>query len=113
MEDIGHFILRCPGVRGARRVGLLEELGGEGDGERLGRMLFTGGRVGEVRRMLGDIWRLRYCRLVRVRRERGGGTIGGSLLLGWSQAPTRVEERLLSPGPGAKQHRWAAQRGVP
>ena len=77
VEDIGHFILRCPGVRGARRAGLLEELGGEGDGERLGRMLLTGGRVGEVRRMLGDMWRLRYCRLVRDRRERGGGTIGG------------------------------------
>ena len=76
VEDIGHFILRCPGVRGARRAGLLEELGGEGDGERLGRMLFTGGRVGEVRRMLGDMWRLRYCRLVRVRRERGEEPMG-------------------------------------
>ena len=76
VEDIGHFILRCPGVRRARRAELLEKLGGEGDGERLGRMLFTGGRVGEVRRMLGDMWRLRYCRMVRVRRERGEEPLG-------------------------------------
>ena len=26
VEDIGHFILRCPGVRGARRAGLLEDM---------------------------------------------------------------------------------------
>ena len=55
---------------------MLEELGEEGDGERLGRMLFTRGRVGEVSRMLGDMWRLRYCRLVRVRRERGEEPLG-------------------------------------
>ena len=70
-EDLGHFILRCPELSGARREGLIREVGGQEDRERLGRLLFTGGRVEEVREMLGSLWRLRSYLVARNRRELG------------------------------------------
>ena len=71
LEDLGHFILRCPELSGARKGGLIREVGGQEDRERLGRLLFTGGRVEEVRGMLGSLWRLRSCLVARNRREMG------------------------------------------
>ena len=46
-------------------------MGGQEDRERLGRLLFTGGRVEEVREMLGNLWRLRSYLVARNRRELG------------------------------------------
>ena len=70
-EDLGHFILRCPELSGARKGGLIWEVGGQEDRERLGRLLFTGGRVEEAREMLGNLWRLRSYLVARNRRELG------------------------------------------
>ena len=77
LEDLGHFILRCPGLIGARRRELIEDVGGSGERDRLGRLLFTGGRVLEVRDMLRDLWKMRFCRIARNRRDRGEDPLTG------------------------------------
>ena len=44
-EDLGHFILRCSEMLGVRKRDLLEEIGGEEEWEKLGKLLFMESRV--------------------------------------------------------------------
>ena len=76
-EDLGHFILRCPEMLGVRRRDLLEEIGGEEEREQLGKLLFMESRIEEVKKMLGDMWRLRGCLIARNRREREERPLAG------------------------------------
>ena len=72
-EDLEHFILKCSKLEGFRRRDLI----GEGSGrEVLGRILFDKKRIGEVKTMLGKLWRertywLRIREIRRIREERG------------------------------------------
>ena len=62
---------------GVRRRDLLEEIGGEEEWEQLGKLLFMESRIEEVKKMLGDMWRLRGCLIARNRREREERPLAG------------------------------------
>ena len=62
---------------GVRRRDLLEEIGGEEEREQLGKLLFMESRIEEVKKMLGDMWRLRGCLIARNRREREERPLAG------------------------------------
>ena len=64
LEDLIHFLLHCPGVEDKRSRRLILEVGGVGtDINVLGKLLFEKKRIQEVKRMIGDMWRLRLSRL--------------------------------------------------
>ena len=73
LEDLIHFLLHCPGVEDKRSRRLILEVGGVGtDIDVLGKLLFEKKRIQEVKRMIGDMWRLRLSRL------RGAARLGSA-----------------------------------
>ena len=55
---MGHFVLNCPSLNRARDAELVSSVGGTGsDEERVSRLVFDRGKIGEVKRMLGNLWR--------------------------------------------------------
>ena len=63
---------------GVRRRDLLEEIGGEEEREQWKNcLLFMESRIEEVKKMLGDMWRLRGCLIARNRREREERPLAG------------------------------------
>ena len=54
-EDLCHFILRCKGI-GERDERMVESMRGVDDVETLGKLLFIGGRLDEVRMMIYRMW---------------------------------------------------------
>ena len=71
LENVEHFVLHCPSLETVRNSRLVMEVGGTGsDKEKVGRLVFDRGRIGEVKKMLGNLWRERLYRL------RGSRTFG-------------------------------------
>ena len=72
-EDLEHFIMKCSKLEGFRRRDLI----GEGSGrETLGKILFDKKGIGEVKTMLGKLWRermywMRIREIRRIRENRG------------------------------------------
>ena len=65
-EDLSHFILKCRKLEGKRN----KELFGEGEEEGvIGKLLFSGERIQDVKVMLGRMWREREYLLTLDRRE--------------------------------------------
>ena len=73
MLHLEHFIMKCSKLEEFRRRDLI----GEGRGrETLGKILFDKKRIGEVKTMLGKMWRermywLRIREIRRIRENRG------------------------------------------
>ena len=87
LENLEHFILNCPSLDTARDDRLIMEVGGsDTDQEKVGRLLYDRGRIGEVKRMLGKLWHERLYRL-------GGGRAIDA---------ARACHKMLGKGRGAK-----------
>ena len=85
LENLEHFILYCPSLNTARDDRLIMEVGGVGtDQEKVGRLVYDRGRIGEVKKMLGKLWRERLYRLGKAR----------------ATAATRVNHKKLGKGRG-------------
>ena len=74
-EDLGHFLLRCERLNGERDARLIAEARGIDDKETIGNILFRGGRMGEVGRMICRMWRARKCWINRLGTEGGAGGV--------------------------------------
>ena len=87
LENLEHFILNCPSLDTARDDRLIMEVGGTGmDQEKVGRLVYDRGRIGEVKKMLGKLWREKLYRL------------GGAR----ATAAARTNHRKLGKGRGGK-----------
>ena len=76
-------LLNCPDLCSARNDRLVSEVGDTGtDREKVSRLVFDRGRIGEVKQMLGRLWRRRLSRLAGVRAIGAGGV-----------APPRINAR--------------------
>ena len=83
-----HFVLNCPSLDRARDAELVSNVGGTGsDEERVSRLVFDRGKIGEVKRMLGNLWRERLSCLRATRdtspnplNNVSGGAVGGGAI---------------------------------